>query len=371
MKALVTGGAGFIGSHLTDGLLADGIDVRILDNLDPQVHGAARRPPAYLNPGAELQIGDVRDPAAVASALADVDVVFHHAAAVGVAQSMYEIERFVSVNSLGAAILLQEIAKRRDRIRKIIVASSMSIYGEGAYRNQEGDTVFPGPRPIAQLEAHAWDPVDSSARALEPVPTPESKPLHPTSVYAITKRDHEELFLVTGAAYGIPTVALRYFNTYGPRQALSNPYTGLLAIVCSQLLNHHKPLVFEDGMQMRDFVHVSDVVRANLLVLKSDGAADKAYNVGAGRPATVLEVIALLSNRFNARQAPEISARYRAGDIRHCFADIASIQADMGYQPQVTLERGIDDLIPWIESQRSEDHVRTALSDLERRALMH
>lgn len=371
MKALVTGGAGFIGSHLVDGLIAEGCEVRILDNLDPQVHGPAQQPPAYLNARAELQVGDIRDRAAVATALTDVDVVLHHAAAVGVGQSMYEIERYVSVNSLGSAVLLEEIVKRRDRIRKMTVASSMSIYGEGAYRSQSGAAVEPGPRPMAQLEAHGWDPLDADGGLLAPVPTPESKPVHPTSVYAVTKRDHEELFLVTGAAYGIPAVALRYFNTYGPRQALSNPYTGLLAIVCSQLMNGHRPLVFEDGMQMRDFVHVSDVVAANLLALKSDRADGKAYNVGSGRPATVLDVIALLSKRLGSAEAPEISGRYRAGDIRHCFADIASIRADLGYEPRMTLEQGIENLIPWIQSQQSADRVRAVAADLERRVLMH
>lgn len=371
MKALVTGGAGFIGSHLVDGLLAEGHEVRVLDNLDPQVHGPARQAPGYLSRDAELQVGDIRDREAVAKAMIGVDAVFHHAAAVGVGQSMYEIEQYVSVNSLGTAVLLQEIVRRRGDIRKMIVASSMSIYGEGAYRSQSGDIIAPRPRPLSQLDRHAWELEDAQGRPLIPVATPETKELNPTSIYAITKRDHEELFLVTGAAYKIPVVALRYFNTYGTRQALSNPYTGLLAIVCSQLMNHHRPLVFEDGRQRRDFVHVSDIIRANILVLNSGVADGKAYNVGSGQPVTVLDVVNLITRRLEAHETPEIVNRYRAGDIRHCFSELSRIRTELGYQPQVSLEQGIGDLIPWIQSQQSSDRVRTAVSDLEHRVLMH
>lgn len=371
MKILVTGGAGFIGSHLVDGLLAEGHEVRVLDSLEPQVHGPERAAPAYLNRDAELLVGDVRDHDAVARALDGVEAVFHMAAAVGVAQSMYEIERYVSANSLGAAALLEEIVKRRDRIGKIVVASSMSIYGEGAYRDQDGQAAAPRPRPIAQLERHGWEVEDAQGRPMTAIPTPETKPADPTSVYAVTKLDHEHLFLVTGAAYGVPAVALRFFNTYGPRQALSNPYTGLLAIVSAQLLNHHRPLIFEDGLQRRDFVHVSDVVRANILALGNDAANGKAYNVGTGRSETVLGVIALVAGRLGQSETPEVVNRYRAGDIRHCFADISRISADLGYAPRMALDDGIAGLIPWIESQHSIDGVRAAAEHMEKRSLLH
>ncbi len=371
MRVLVTGGAGFIGSHLVDGLLAEGYEVRVLDCLEPQVHGALRQAPDYLNRHAELLIGDIRDREAVSRALDGVEAIFHEAAAVGVAQSMYEIERYVAANSLGTAILLEEIVKRRDNIRKIVVASSMSIYGEGACRDESGKSVAPKPRPLAQMERHAWEPEDAEGRPLTPIPTPESKPLDPTSVYAITKMDHEHLVLVTCEAYGIPAVALRYFNTYGTRQALSNPYTGLLAIVSSRLMNHARPLVFEDGLQRRDFVHVSDVVRANILALKNDAANGKAYNVGTGHSATILDVIKLVSERLGAHEIPEITHRYRAGDIRHCFADISRIQSELGYAPQMSLEDGIADLIPWIQSQQSTDSVGTAVESLEEHRLIH
>jgi dTDP-L-rhamnose 4-epimerase len=371
MKALVSGGAGFIGSHLVDALLAEGYEVRVLDNLDPQVHGPARARPAYLNREAELLVGDVRDPETVAKALIGVDVVLHQAAAVGVGQSMYKIAHYVSVNALGTAVLLQQIVARPAQIRKILVASSMSVYGEGAYRDERGGVVMPKPRPAAQLEKHLWEPVNERGKVLTPVATPESKRLDPASIYAITKRDHEEMFLATGAAYGIPAVALRYFNTYGPRQALSNPYTGLLAIVCSELMNHHRPLIFEDGLQRRDFVHVSDVAHANILALKSEGANGKVYNVGTGAPVTVLDIIKLIADQMGASEIPEIVHRYRVGDIRHCFADISCIGQDLGYQPRVKLEQGIADLIPWIRSQQSVDQARAAMSDLERRVLVY
>jgi dTDP-L-rhamnose 4-epimerase len=353
VKVLVTGGAGFIGSHLVDALLADGCEVRILDSLVAQVHGPERKRPDYLTRDAELQVGDICDPCAVAKALDGVEVVFHEAAAVGVGQSMYEIARYVSVNSLGAATLLEGIVERRDRIRKIIVASSMSIYGEGAYRTQAGETVYPKPRAAPQLEAHRWEMADADGSPLLPVATAETKPAAPASVYAVTKRDHEELFLVTGAAYGIDAVALRYFNAYGPRQALSNPYTGLLAIICSQLMHRVRPVIFEDGQQIRDFVHVSDLVRANLLALRGDQAAGKVFNVGSGRPIRVLDVVDVLSRRFNFADAPELVRRYRPGDIRHCFADVSLISTELGYRPIVTLEDGADELIRWIETRQS------------------
>ncbi|MCX5738701.1 MAG: SDR family NAD(P)-dependent oxidoreductase, partial [Proteobacteria bacterium] len=259
MKVLVTGGAGFIGSHLVDALLAQGYAVRVLDVLDPQVHGSQQQRPAYLHSAAELQVGDVRDHAAVRRALDGVEVVFHEAAAVGVGQSMYEIERYVSVNTLGAAVLLEELVAQRAQLRRVVVASSMSIYGEGAYRDPDGALAFPRLRSNEQLEARRWEFADAQGRPLVPAPTPESKPLVPTSVYAVTKRDHEELFLAIGEAYDIPTVALRYFNVYGTRQALSNPYTGVIAIFSSRLLNGRAPVLFEDGLQSRDFTHVSDI----------------------------------------------------------------------------------------------------------------
>ena len=301
---LVTGGAGFIGSHLVDALLERGKHVRVLDNLDPQVHGGlaerGERPP-YLNPEVEFILGDVRDYELVSRALQGVDVLFHEAARVGVAQSMYEIAGYTSANTYGAAVLLQAVADFRQRPRKLITASSMSIYGEGAYRCPEHGLVFPRLRPIEQLQRREWElrcPGGGCDQTLTPVPTNEAKPLYPTSVYAINKRDHEELFLTMGVAYNLPAVALRYFNVYGPRQALSNPYTGVAAIFSSRLLNGKAPLIYEDGRQLRDFTHVSDIVQANLLVMDEPEADYQALNVGCGRALSIGDMAEALGAYF-------------------------------------------------------------------------
>src|SRR5256885_2666132 len=263
MKVLITGGAGFIGSHLADRLLADGHEVRALDDLDAQVRPQGGRP-EYLDPDVELQTGDVRDRAAVRRSLEGVDAVVHFAAAVGVGQSMYEIERYTSINAIGAAVVLEEVLERRDEIKKLLVASSMSIYGEGQYGNpQTGESgLAPGLRPQSQLAAREWNVLADDGTPLEPEPTAETKLLRPTSIYAIGKRDHEEMVLAVGAAYGMPAVAFRFFNVYGERQALSNPYTGAAAIFSSRLLNNRPPLLFEDGAQTRDFIDVRDIARA-------------------------------------------------------------------------------------------------------------
>ncbi|MEN8182443.1 MAG: NAD-dependent epimerase/dehydratase family protein [Myxococcota bacterium] len=369
MKVLVTGGAGFVGSHLVDALLAAGHVVRVLDSLEPQVHGTSGQRPSYLDAEAELQVGDVRDRDALARALTGVEAVFHQAAAVGVGQSMYEIARYVSANSLGGAVLLEELVARRDRIRKVVVASSMSLYGEGAYRGAAGEVVHPGLRPEPQLAARRFELEDARGNGLEPIPTPESKPLQPTSIYAVTKRDHEEMFLTIGAAYDIPTVALRYFNIYGTRQSLSNPYTGVVAIFSSRLLNNHRPLVFEDGRQSRDFVHVSDIVRANLLALERGEADGGVYNVGTGRATSVLEIGELLSRELKFEGSSEIVGRYRAGDIRHCYADVGLIERQLGFRAQVSLEEGLPELLAWLREQDAEDRVDAAARELAERGL--
>jgi dTDP-L-rhamnose 4-epimerase len=369
LKVLVTGGAGFIGSHLVDALIARGHAVRVLDALDPQVHGAQAVRPAHLHRDAELQVGDVRDRAAVRRALDGVEVVFHEAAAVGVGQSMYEIERYVSVNALGAAVLLEALVERRAALRRVVVASSMSLYGEGAYRNADGAIVSPRLRTAAQLAAQRFELEDERGRPLVPIPTPESKPLHPTSVYAVTKRDHEELFLAVGAAYGIPTVALRYFNTYGTRQSLSNPYTGVIAIFSSRLLNGNRPMIYEDGGQSRDFVHVSDVVAANLLAMERDTAVGGVYNVGTGRATSVRAIADGLARELGVAIPPEIAGRFRAGDIRHCFADPSAAARDLGFEARTSLADGMRDLLGWLRTQAPVDRVDAARKELEARGL--
>ncbi len=370
MRVLITGGAGFIGSHLADRLLADGHEVRALDNLDRQVHPGGERP-AYLDGDVELQIGDVRDRAGVQRALEKVDAVVHFAAAVGVGQSMYEIERYTSVNAIGAAVVLEEAVARRDAIQKLLVASSMSIYGEGQYRNPtSGESgLAPWLRSESQLGRREWDVLADDGTPLEPEPTAETKPLRPTSIYAITKRDHEEMFLAVGAAYGIPAVALRFFNVYGERQALSNPYTGVAAIFSSRLLNDKPPLVFEDGQQTRDFIDVRDIARCCALALDNDGAEGRTVNVGTGAPTSVVEVAHVIAQGLGKEIEPEVRNEFRAGDIRHCFADTRLAEELLGFRAEIPFEAGMGELLGWLEGQEAADSVDAAREALVARGL--
>jgi dTDP-L-rhamnose 4-epimerase len=372
VKVLVTGGAGFIGSHLADGLLAAGHQVRVLDALVSQVHGKAGAAPEYLAGEAELIVGDVRDREAIAKALDGVEAVLHNAAAVGVGQSMYEIAEYVGANVMGTAVLLEELIERRDQIRKVVVASSMSNYGEGRYRTSSGELRAPPARPIEQLDARKWEVLDpDTGEPLEAVPTDEEKPLHPTSVYATTKRDQEELVLNVCRAYGIPASALRYFNVYGSRQALSNPYTGVAAIFSGRILNDEPPLIFEDGKQSRDFTHVDDIVQANLLVLDRGETDGRVFNVGTGTPTNLLELCSLLLEHLGKtdKLQPQLVGQFREGDIRHCYADVSAL-GELGYRPKVPLTDGVGALVDWVSKQSSEDRVPGALAELEQRSLI-
>jgi dTDP-L-rhamnose 4-epimerase len=365
---LITGGAGFIGSHLTDKMLSLGHRVRVLDSLTPQVHGPDAGRPAYLDRDAELHTGDVRDPKAVRRALKGVDAVFHLAAAVGVGQSMYEVAAYSGVNDLGTAVLLEALIE--SPVERLVVASSMSIYGEGLYRTASGHLVPGRERTVVQLKAHDWEPRTADGEALSPVPTPETKAPSLASIYALTKYDQERMSLLIGQAYGIPTVALRFFNVFGPRQALSNPYTGVLAIFAARLLNDKPPLIFEDGAQQRDFVSVYDVVQACRLALESPAADGQVFNVGSGRAYTVREIAARLGRVLGKEDVePEVTGSYRAGDIRHCFADITLARQVLSYQPMVTLEDGLDELTGWLEGQVATDRVAEARQELDQRGL--
>jgi dTDP-L-rhamnose 4-epimerase len=370
MRVLITGGAGFIGSHLADRLLADGYEVRALDNLDRQVHPDGTRPD-YLADDVELHVGDVRDRGAVRRSLDGIDAVIHFAAAVGVGQSMYEIERYTSINAIGAAVLLEEALERRDAIRKLLVASSMSIYGEGQYRNpRTGESgLAPTLRAEAQLAARGWEVLADDATPLEPEPTAETKPLRPSSIYAINKRDHEEMFLSVGAAYGIPTVALRFFNVYGERQALSNPYTGVAAIFSSRLLNDRPPVVFEDGQQTRDFIDVRDIARCCAIALERDGADGRTLNVGTGVPTSVLEVAHVIADGLGKDIEPEIRNEYRAGDIRHCYSNPRLAEELLGFRAEIPFDEGMRELLAWLEGQEAADSVDAAREALVSRGL--
>jgi dTDP-L-rhamnose 4-epimerase len=284
---------------------------------------------------------------------------------------MYEIERYCSVNTVGAATVLEAATAARDRLEKVVVASSMSIYGEGLARcTAEGVEVAPPSRPVEQLAHRDWDPrCPSCGAAVEPLPTTESKPLDPSSVYAITKRDHEELVLAWSRAYGVPATALRLFNTYGPRQALSNPYTGVAAIFGSRLLNGKPPGIFEDGLQRRDFVHVSDVAAAFAAALEPSAGAGAALNVGSGGSVTVLDVAAALARGLDVDVEPEVLGEYRAGDVRHCFPDVSAARRELGYEPAVGFEEGMRELAGWLAGEEAEDLVPHATAELRARGL--
>jgi dTDP-L-rhamnose 4-epimerase len=370
LNILVTGGAGFIGSHLVDALVDAGHRVRILDSLVEQVHGPAA--PSHLNPAAEFIHGDVCDAEAVRMALNGIDVVYHQAAEVGVGQSMYEIVRYVKANDLGTAVLLEEMIKRPSQFKKLVVASSMSIYGEGAYQCGKCSTkVYPQLRSDEQLVAHDWEfKCGSCGTVLETIGTPEEKPLFPTSVYAVSKQDQEQYSLAVGRAYKIPTVAFRYFNVYGTRQALSNPYTGVCAIFSSRLLNDQAPTIFEDGEQSRDFVHVSDIVRANMLALETSEGDYEPMNIGTGRATSVKQIAQLLSRGLGKDIEPVIVGKYREGDIRHCVADISKAERLLGYEPAVSLEDGLTELLDWLSEQDAEDRVEAATAELSQKGLV-
>jgi dTDP-L-rhamnose 4-epimerase len=373
MKVLVTGGIGFIGSHLVDALVSRGHEVRIYDSIEGQVHGESGEIPPYLNRGAEFVRGDVRNREGLKKALDGIEVVYHEASAVGVGQSMYQIRKYTEVNVLGTANLLDIIVNEKTRVEKLILASSMSNYGEGRYHCAKCGVVYPKLREMEQLKSQQWEvQCPSCAASLTPLRTDETKPLFPTSVYATNKRDQEEMFCEIGLAYGIPTVVLRYFNVYGPRQALSNPYTGVIAIFSNCLIGEGPPVIFEDGLQSRDFTSVHDIVQANLLALERHRSGVEIFNVGTGVSTNLLQLVDVLrvALGIDANERPKPANRFRAGDIRHCFADISKIKTNLGFTPKVGLADGIKELTDWLRCQTPTNVLAKAISELEAKGLV-
>jgi dTDP-L-rhamnose 4-epimerase len=350
-RILITGGAGFIGSHLAAELLDGGYEVRVLDNLAPQVHGGDE--PRHLPAEVELQRGDVRDPEAVRCALDGVDAVCHLAALVGVGQSMYQIADHCAVNTVGTAVLLEQLCQHP--VGKLVVASSMSVYGEGLYRDDEERLVLAAERSLRQLRAGRWEPVGPSGEPLSPVPTTEHKPPSLVSVYALTKYDQERLCLMAARAYGFAATALRIFNVYGPWEARSNRYTGPLASFGVHLLGGRPPLLFEDGQQRRDFVSVHDVARAFRLALERPESNGQVFNIGSGESFPMLEIVERIAAAVGVQARPVITGKYRMGDIRHCFADISAARLFLGYRPEVTLDAGLAELGGWLRSRRADE----------------
>jgi dTDP-L-rhamnose 4-epimerase len=366
-RALVTGGAGLIGSHITDLLLKQGWKVRVLDNIEPNTHRLGR--PSWINPAAEFVEGDVRDRETISSALSGIDVVFHQAAYGGY---MPEIAKYVHVNSFGTALMLEVIREQNLAVRKIVVASSQAVYSEGAGMCPTHQLVFPNVRPVEQLRRADWqvhcphcDAVTSS------VPTPENAPVGGETVYGLTKVDQEKLVLLWGKQAGIPTVALRYSCTYGPRQSIFNPYTGVIAIFCTRLLNDLPPVLYEDGEQTRDFSFVEDIARANLLAAESDQLDGLPVNVGSCRGVPIREIAGQISDALGIRIAPEAKGEFRPGEMRHLTSDTARIAA-AGYKPQVELPEGIGRYLDWIRAQSDvRDYFGEAETILRAKGIVH
>jgi dTDP-L-rhamnose 4-epimerase len=365
---LITGGAGFIGRYVAKEILKRHHRVRVIDSLIEQVHGDRTRPDG-LDPEVEFVAGDIRDETALLRALKGVDKIVHLAAEVGVGQSMYAVDRYVSVNDYGTAVLFQQLI--HNPVKRVVVASSMSIYGEGLYRTADGELVqdavrVPRPSPDAP-----WDPLDDKGRPLIPVPTPEWKQPALASVYAITKYVQERLTLTLAPTYGMEGVALRLWNVYGPGQALSNPYTGVLAIFASRLHNGNPPVIFEDGKQRRDFVHVEDIAQAFMLALEHPKADGGVYNIASGEDRSVSAVAELLAEAMGRRDLkPEIAGKARIGDVRHNIADITKARTELGFEPRKDFRRGLAELAEWVAEQEAEDRVAEAREELEARGLV-
>ena len=373
MKILVTGGAGFIGSHLVDALVEKGHNVIVYDNLEPQTHGSAQNIPDYLNKNIKFIKSDIRDKAALGSVLSEVDVVFHLAAMLGIGQSMYQIERFVDVNSRGSAILLDFIVNSNHSVKKLIVASSNTIYGEGRYECEDCGLVSPKLRSKEQLSKGDWElNCPNCGKKVIPVPTDEDKPIDCESVYALTKLDEEKLFMMTGKAYGINTTALRFFNVYGSRQALSNPYTGVCAIFSTALLCGKSPRIYEDGKQTRDFVHVKDIVQGLTLAMEKPESRNEVFNVGTGVATSIEYAVTTLASLINPLIKLDIQGKFRPGDTRHCYADISKIKNKLGYSPKFSFSEGMKELVEWVKYQRGkvEDKSEQANEELRKKGLL-
>lgn len=371
-KVLVTGGAGFIGSHMVDLLLKRGYEVRVYDNLEPQVHGDITEPPAYLSKDAEFINGDILDKDKLRKALEGCDAVIHDAAMVGVGQSQYQIERYTNVNTMGTAILLEILANEKTKVERLLVASSMSIYGEGLYkRPSDGKLIAPELRPEEQMAGGVFDMLDpETGEVVEAVPTPESKTLYCQSIYALTKKDQEELCLIAGRAHNLSTVACRFFNVYGPRQSLSNPYTGAAAIFMSRLKNENAPLIYEDGEQLRDFISVYDLVEAKLFLLENPKANLDMYNICTGKATSIKDIAKILADIYGRPDLqPDVTKRYRSGDIRHCYGDSSKINA-LGWNYRIGVKDGLTELVEWSRGVEASDKLEAAQEELKARGML-
>ena len=370
MKVLVTGGAGFIGSFIVDRCVEKGHEVTIFDNLDPQVH-VNGTPPDYLNKEARFLKGDVRNYDILSRAVEEAEIIFHEAGAVGVGQSQYQIKKYVDINTGGTANLLDILVNTNNKVQKLILSASMSSYGEGVYHCETCGPVRPQLRPVAQMEKGEWEvKCPHCEKETRPVPTDESAVQHCNSIYAFTKKDQEDMVMNIGTVYSLPVVSLRYFNTYGPRQSLSNPYTGVTAIFMSRIKNGHSPVIYEDGLQTRDFISVYDIVEANMLAMEKEEANYNIFNVGSGKPIPIKEIAETLAVMYEKDIEPEITYTFRKGDIRHCYADISNIQNKLNFAPKVDFKTGVANLIEWSRTAHSEDRFEIATDELKRKGIL-
>lgn len=368
-SVLVTGGAGFIGSFLVDSLIQKGHSVRIFDNLEDQVH--KKKKPAYLSKEAEFMNGNVTNMDEFEEAIKDIDVILHLASAVGIGQSMYQIRHYVDANIVGIANLLDLLVNKEHDVKKLVVAASMSSYGEGAYKCDKCDVVSPPLRTEKQMKQKQWELLCPNCGCiLKPIPTSEEKIQDCNSIYAITKKVQEDMVLNIANAYGIPSVALRYFNVFGPRQSLSNPYTGVAAIFMSRIKNNNTPIVYEDGLQTRDFVSVHDITRANILAMEKNSADYQSFNVGTGKPLTIKSIAETIAKLNKVDIKPKITNQFRKGDVRHCFADISKIRSKLGFEPKTSFEQGMKELIDWSKEVEAVDKFDQATKELEQKGLI-
>jgi dTDP-L-rhamnose 4-epimerase len=369
-KVLITGGAGFIGYHTANKLAGEGYKVRIFDNLNKQVHPVPRESLSRLDPAVEFICGDIRDRSQLQAALEGMDAVYHFAAETGVGQSMYEIERYSDVNIQGTAVLCDCIAKGKNRPKKLILASSRAVYGEGRYRCDSCGDVYPEPRPQAQLKEGNWDsPCPNCGAAITPVPTQETTPCHPLSIYSVTKEVQEDLFKMISGAYKVPVVILRYFNVFGAGQSVSNPYTGVLSIFASRLFANKGIEIYEDGRMQRDFVPIHEVIKANAKVLELDVTGVLTLNIGLGVSKTIMQVAESLKTEIGSQSNIALSGRYRVGDIRHCYADMSKAIDFIGDIPNDSFERGIRDLIAWARNEKGVAELEQSLAELSKYGL--
>jgi dTDP-L-rhamnose 4-epimerase len=373
-KVLITGGAGFIGSNLALKLLTKGYQVTVLDNLSPQIHGEdLTKSPLYnsIKDKVHFVLGSVLSYEDWKKALNDVDVVVHLAAETGTGQSMYEIEKYTDVNVKGTSIFLDILANEKHSVKKMIVASSRSIYGEGKYRCAEHGIVYPTERVDADMAKGTFEckcPVCGSD--IELMPTDETSLIHPSSIYGITKQVQEQMFLVMGKSLGIPAVAFRYQNVYGAGQSLSNPYTGILSIFSTRIKNGNSITIFEDGLESRDFVYVDDVVDATILGIEKDEANYDIFNVGLGEAISVLRVANTLKQAYHTEVEISVSGNYRLGDIRHNYADLTKVKSLLGFEPKVSFDDGIARFTAWVNQQEvQQDTYEKSVEEMKAKGL--